>query len=69
MSGVSRPTPNTLEYLWFWGFWCWSVESFRSGALLNDPAHGIASHWDEWYRYDASPSDREAVAELGADPP
>ena len=66
MSGASRPAHNTLDYLWFWGFWYWSVESFRSGTLLSDPAHGIASHWDEWYRYDASQEDRAAVAEIGA---
>lgn len=68
MNGGSLAARNTLDYLWFWNFWCWSVESFRSGALLHDPAHGIAGHWDEWHRYDASADDRAAVADIASNP-
>lgn len=54
-----------MNYVWFWTFWHWSVEAVRSGALLRGPVHGIGSHWDEWYRFEASASDREAVARVG----
>jgi hypothetical protein len=38
---------STTGYLWFWTFWHWSRESYRSGAVLRDPIEGIGSHWDE----------------------
>jgi hypothetical protein len=54
-----------LRFIWFWTFWHWSKESFESGSLLRSPIHGIGGHWDEWFRHDASASDRDAVSEVG----
>ena len=36
-----------MRFVWFWTFWHWSKESYRSGSLLRSPLHGIGSHWDE----------------------
>ena len=54
-----------MDYLWFWTFWHWSKESFRSRMVVRGPLHGIASHWDEWFRHEASEDDRRAVANIG----
>jgi hypothetical protein len=56
---------HTLGFVWFWTFWHWSAEGFRSGALLRSPLHGIGSHWDEWFRNEASSADREAIESAG----
>jgi hypothetical protein len=57
-----------VRFLWFWTFWHWSRESFRGGALLRGPVLGIGGHWDEWFRHEASADDRQAIADVGADP-
>ena len=54
-----------LRFIWFWTFWHWTTESFRGGSLLHSPLHGIGSHWDEWFRHEASADDRQAVEETG----
>jgi hypothetical protein len=54
-----------MRFVWFWTFWHWSKESFREGSLLRGPLHGIGSHWDEWYRHEASENDREAIKNTG----
>lgn len=54
-----------MHYVWFWTFWHWSKESHRSGALLRDPLLGIASHWDEWFRHEATERDRREIAAVG----
>ena len=54
-----------MRFLWFWTFWHWSKDSFDSGALLRSPIHGIGGHWDEWFRHEASATDRDAVNEIG----
>ena len=54
-----------MRFVWFWTFWHWSKESFREGSLLRGPLHGIGSHWDEWYRHEASEKDREAIKDTG----
>ena len=54
-----------MRFIWFWTFWHWSKDSFESGSLLRSPIHGIGGHWDEWFRHDASASDRDAVSEVG----
>jgi hypothetical protein len=54
-----------LRFVWFWTFWHWSTESFRSAALLRSPLQGVASHWDEWYLHEASESDRQAIDAVG----
>lgn len=51
-----------MQFVWFWTFWHWSTESFRSGAVLRSPLQGVAGHWDEWYQHEASESDRRAIA-------
>jgi hypothetical protein len=56
---------NTMHFVWFWTFWHWSKESFRKGSLLRSPLHGIGSHWDEWFRHEASPNDLQAMVETG----
>jgi hypothetical protein len=53
-----------VSFIWFWTFWHWSKESFESGRLLRGPIHGIASHWDEWFRHEASPADRRTIEEV-----
>ncbi|HKR09802.1 MAG TPA: hypothetical protein VJS39_11470, partial [Gemmatimonadaceae bacterium] len=55
-----------MDFVWFWTFWHWSTESFRSGALLHSPLQGVASNWDEWYRHEASDSDRREIDTIGA---
>jgi hypothetical protein len=55
-----------MQFIWFWTFWHWSKESFRSGSLLRNPLHGIGSHWDEWFHHEASQDDRHAVEQVGA---
>jgi hypothetical protein len=32
---------------------------------LRSPVQGIGSHWDEWFRHEASTSDREAIEAVG----
>jgi hypothetical protein len=54
-----------LAFVWFWTFWHWSTEGFRSAALLRSPLQGVASHWDEWYQHEATESEREAIDALG----
>ena len=54
-----------MRFIWFWTFWHWSREAFRSGAVLRGPLLGIAGHWDEWYRHEASAEDRTAIEDLG----
>jgi hypothetical protein len=54
-----------VRFVWFWSFWHWSTEGFRSGALLRSPLQGVASHWDEWYRHDASDSERREIEAAG----
>ena len=54
-----------MAHVWFWTFWHWSEENFRDGALLRGPLHGIGSHWDEWFRHEASDADRRAIARAG----
>jgi hypothetical protein len=56
---------STASYVWFWTFWHWTRESFRSGALLRAPLQGIGSHWDEWYRHEASTDDRRSLEGVG----
>ncbi len=53
------------RFVWYWTFWHWSKESFRSGALLHSPLQGIGSHWDEWFRHEAAEGDLRAIAEAG----
>ena len=55
-----------MRFVWFWTFWHWSTESFRTGALLRGPVHGIGGHWDEWFRHEASADDRRAIDAAGA---
>jgi hypothetical protein len=52
-------------FVWFWTFWHWSTENVHAGALLRGPIHGIAGHWDEWYRHEASEEDRRAIDQVG----
>src|SRR5262245_11805669 len=54
-----------MQFVWFWTFWHWSKESFRAGRLLRSPLQGIGSHWDEWFRYEASENDLKAIEESG----
>src|SRR5260221_8826384 len=54
-----------MSFVWFWTFWHWSKESFRGGSLSRSPLHGIAGHWDEWFRHEASESDRAAIGMTG----
>ena len=54
-----------MRFVWFWTFWHWSKESFRDGSLLRSPLHGVGSHWDEWFRHEASENDLQAIAEAG----
>ncbi len=56
---------TAMSFVWFWTFWHWSKESFREGSLLRGPLHGIAGHWDEWFRHEASESDRAAIGMTG----
>ena len=58
-----------MRFVWFWTFWHWSKESYRSGSLLRSPLHGIGSHWDEWFRHEASENDRQAIEESGRTEP
>jgi hypothetical protein len=61
----SRTAVSTVSYVWYWTFWHWTIESFRSGALLRGPLQGIGSHWDEWFRHEASPDDRRSIEHAG----
>jgi multisubunit Na+/H+ antiporter MnhF subunit len=54
-----------LRFVWFWTFWHWSTESFRSAALLRSPLQGVASHWDEWYQHEADENERKAIDAVG----
>lgn len=54
-----------MRFNWFWSFWHWSKESFREGALLRSPLHGVASHWDEWFRHEATESEIRAIEQTG----
>jgi hypothetical protein len=56
---------NPSRFVWFWTFWHWSKESFRGGSLLRSPLNGVGSHWDEWFRHEASVHDRLAIEETG----
>lgn len=57
---------HTLGFVWFWTFWHWSTEGFRSGALLRSPLQGVGSHWDEWFRNEASSADRATIESAGS---
>lgn len=57
---------HSARLVWFWTFWHWSQESFRDGVLLRSPLQGVGSHWDEWFRHEASVADRAAIARVGA---
>ena len=54
-----------MRFVWFWSFWHWSTEGFRSGALLRSPLQGVASHWDEWWRHEASETERHHIEAAG----
>jgi hypothetical protein len=54
-----------MQFVWFWTFWHWSRESFRGGRLLRSPLQGIGSHWDEWFRHEASERDLKIIEETG----
>ena len=54
-----------MRFVWFWTFWHWSRESFRDGRLLRTPLSGVGSHWDEWFRHEASENERQAIAAAG----
>jgi hypothetical protein len=54
-----------MRFGWFWTFWHWSRDSFREGAVLRGPLHGIGSHWDEWFRHEAVETDLKAIARVG----
>jgi len=54
-----------MRFVWFWTFWYWSKEGFRTGTLLRGPLHGIGGHWDEWFHHEASEEDRRAIQETG----
>ena len=56
------------RFVWFWTFWHWSIEGYRSGSLLRGPIHGIAGHWEEWYGHEASEEDRHAIETAGRSP-
>lgn len=58
---ASRPT----SFTWFWSFWHWSTESYRIGASLRSPLHGIGGLWDEWFQHEASDGEREAIDRVG----
>ena len=55
----------TAPPLWFWNFWHWSTEACRAAALLRSPIQGIGSHWDEWYRHEASVDEHHAIDDVG----
>ena len=57
--------PAAMRFVWFWTFWHWSKEAHRSGAVLRGPLLGLAGHWDEWYRHEASADDRAGIEDLG----
>ena len=54
-----------MRFVWFWTFWYWSKESFRSGHLLRGPLQGVGGHWDEWFQHEASEPDLRAIEEAG----
>ena len=54
-----------MRFVWFWTFWYWSKESFRSGHLLRGPLQGVGGHWDEWFQHEASEQDLRTIEETG----
>jgi hypothetical protein len=54
-----------MRFVWYWTFWHWSKESSRSGFLLRSLLQGIGSHWDEWFRHEASENDLRVIEEIG----
>jgi hypothetical protein len=54
-----------MRFVWFWTFWHWSREGVRTGALLRSPLQGVASHWDEWYAFEAPDRDRGEIEATG----
>jgi hypothetical protein len=54
-----------MQFVWYWTFWYWSKEGYRSGNLLRSPLHGVGSHWDEWFRHEASADELELIEEAG----
>ena len=60
---MSQASPTS--FVWFWTFWHWSKESFRGGSLLRSPLNGVGSHWDEWFRHEASVHDCQAIEKTG----
>ena len=54
-----------MRFIWFWTFWHWSRESFREGAVLRGPLHGIGGHWDEWFQHEAVETDLRAIVRTG----
>ena len=66
-----RDSPHSatglVPFAWFWTFWHWSSESFRVGASLHSPLHGIGGLWDEWFQHEATDAERRAIDVVGAD--
>jgi len=62
---LPRRPSAPMRFLWFWTFWHWSREGFREGSLLRGPLHGIASHWDEWWRHEVGEQDRREILAIG----
>ena len=54
-----------MSFPWFWSFWHWTAESFRAGALLRGPLHGIGGHWEVWLAHEASEEERRAITDVG----
>ncbi|HXA45643.1 MAG TPA: hypothetical protein VNZ25_09065, partial [Candidatus Angelobacter sp.] len=54
-----------MRFVWFWTFWHWSSESFRTGCLLHSPVQGVGTNWDEWFHHEASEEDRRAMTDTG----
>lgn len=54
-----------MSFVWFWTFWHWSKEGFRTGSLLRGPIHGLGGHWDEWFQHEAAENDLAAIAKIG----
>jgi hypothetical protein len=58
---------TAVRFVWFWTFWHWSKESFRAEVVPQRPLGNIARLWDEWYCYEASAEDRDAIEEAESD--
>jgi hypothetical protein len=58
---------TTVRFVWFWTFWHWGNEGFRSGVCSQPPLSNIARLWNEWFQYEASAEDREAIEEVDVD--